>query len=133
MPGFDDRALEAPEDSVEVTVTMRGGRWVPNTSLLWDRRQTLWRVAICSLVLSTAIAFLTPKEYESGTRIMPPDQQGMGPAMLAALAGKAMPGAFGSLAGSMFGMKDTGALFVQLLQSGTVQGQIVDRFGYQMV
>lgn len=133
MPSFDDRALKVPEDSVEVTVPMSGGRWVPNTALLWDRRQTLWRVAICSLLLSTAIAFLIPKEYESGTRIMPPDQQGMGPAMLAALAGKAMPGAFASLAGSMFGIKDTGALFVQLLQSGTVQGQIVERFDLQRV
>jgi uncharacterized protein involved in exopolysaccharide biosynthesis len=125
--------LRAPEDSVEVKITVSGARWVPNTSLLWERRQILWRVTICSLVLSTAIAFLIPKEYESGTRIMPPDQQGMGPAMLAALAGKAMPGAFGALAGSMFGMKDTGALFVQLLQSGTVQGQIVDRFDLQRV
>ncbi len=56
---------------------------------------------------------LFPKQYESATRMMPPEQQGMGAAMLAALAGKAMPGgggALGALAGGMLGMKDTGAL-----------------------
>lgn len=107
--------------------------WIPNTSLLWERRSFLFRVALLSVVFSTAVAFLIPKQYESTTRIMPPEQQGISTAMLAALAGKVMPGALGSLAGSMFGMKDTGALFVQLLQSGTVQGQLVDRFDLQRV
>ena len=64
---------------------------------------------------------------------MPPEQQGMGAAMMAALAGKACRGALGALAGSMFGMKDTGALFVELLQSGTIRGQLVDRFDLQKV
>jgi uncharacterized protein involved in exopolysaccharide biosynthesis len=126
--------LKTQEHRVEVSVTVSGGdRWVPNISLLWDRRRTLLRVAIVSLLLSTAIAFLIPKEYESTTRIMPPEQQGMGTAMLAALVGKAMPGAVSALAGSMLGMKDTGALFVQLLESGTIRGQLVERFDLQRV
>ena len=124
-------ALEIQEHRVEVSISQNGGRWVPNTSLLWNRRGTLLRVAIVSLVLSAAIAFLIPKQYESTTRIMPPEQQAMGAAMLAALAGKAMPGAVSALAGSMIGMKDTGALFVQLLESGTIRGHIVDRFDLQ--
>jgi capsule polysaccharide export protein KpsE/RkpR len=65
--------------------------------------------------------------------MMPPEQQGMGTAMLAALAGKAMPGALGALAGGVLGMKDTGALFVELLHSGTIEGQLVDRFNLQKV
>jgi capsule polysaccharide export protein KpsE/RkpR len=132
MTASNDRALKAQEGSLEVSITVSGARWVPNTSLLWDRRRTLFRRAIASLLLSGAIAFLIPKQYESTTRIMPPEQ-GMGSAMLAALAGKAMPGALGALAGSMFGMKDTGALYVQLLQSGTIQGQLVDRFDLQRI
>lgn len=131
MATLNDRDLEALEDTVETSIAENDCGWVPNTSLLWDRRRTLMRVAICSLLLSTAVAFLIPKQYESTTRIMPPEQQGMGTAMLAALAGKAVPGALGSLASSMFGMKDTGALFVQLLQSGTIQGHLVDRFDLQ--
>jgi capsule polysaccharide export protein KpsE/RkpR len=104
---------------------------VPNTALLWDRRRTLAIVFACSLILSAIIAFLIPKQYESSTRMMPPEQQGMGTAMIAALAGKAMPGALGALAGGMLGMKDNGALFVDLLHSGTIEGALVDRFNLQ--
>src|SRR6516164_1953022 len=133
MTESNETTLTTQEHSPDVGITVSGGRWVPNTSLLWDRRRTLARVAIVSLLLSAAIAFLIPKQYESVTRIMPPEQQGMGPAMLAALVGKAMPGAVSALAGSMLGMKDTGALFVQLLESGTIRGQLVDRFELQRV
>ena len=133
MTESNETTLTTQEHSPDVGITVSGGRWVPNTSLLWDRRRTLARVAIVSLLLSAAIAFLIPKQYESVTRIMPPEQQGMGPAMLAALVGKAMPGAVSALAGSMLGMKDTGALFVQLLESGTIRGQLVDRFDLQRV
>ncbi|HEX8799500.1 MAG TPA: Wzz/FepE/Etk N-terminal domain-containing protein [Terriglobales bacterium] len=126
--------LKTQEHSVEVNIKVSGGdRWVPNISLLWERRRTLLRVAIVSLLLSAAIAFLIPKQYESTTRVMPPEQQGMGTAMLAALVGKAMPGAMSALAGGMLGLKDSGALFVQLLESGTIRGQLVDRFDLQRV
>jgi uncharacterized protein involved in exopolysaccharide biosynthesis len=133
MTALKDIGLKAQEEMVEVSFVDHHDSWVPNTSLLWERRGTLARVALCSLLLSTAIAFLIPKQYESTTRIMPPEQQGMGAAMLAAMAGKATPGALGALAGGMFGMKDTGALFVELLKSGTIQGQLVDRFELQKV
>ncbi len=133
MAILQDITLKAQEEMVEVPIPDNHDGWVPNTSLLWDRRRILARVALCALLLSALVAFLIPKEYESTTRIMPPEQQGMGAAMLAAMSGKAMPGALGALAGSMFGMKDTGALFVQLLESGTIRGQLVDRFDLQKV
>jgi len=134
MTEYNKTTLKTPEHSVEVNIKVSGGdRWVPNISLLWERRRTLLRVAIVSLLLSAAIAFLIPKQYESSTRIMPPEQQGMGTAMLAALVGKAMPGAMSALAGSMLGMKDTGAWCVQLFESGTIRGQLVDRFDLQRV
>jgi len=134
MTEYNKTTLKTQDHSVEVNIKVSGGdRWVPNISLLWERRRALLCVAIVSLLLSAAIAFLIPKQYESTTRIMPPEQQGMGTAMLAALVGKAMPGAMSALAGSMLGMKDTGALFVQLLESGTIRGQLVDRFGLQRV
>ena len=124
--------LKTQEHSVEVNIKVsRGDRWVSNILLLWERRRTLLLVAIVSLLISAAVAFLTPKQYESTARIMPPEQQGMGTVMLAALIGKAMPGAVSALAGSMLGLKDTGALFVQLFESGTIQGQLVDRFDLQ--
>jgi len=129
-----DIELHPRNHDLEVAADDNHYGWVPNTSLLWERRRTLVRVFVWSLLLSTLIAFVIPKQYESTTRMMPPEQQGMGAAMLAALAGKAMPGgALGALAGSMFGMKDSGALFVDLLRSGSIEGALVDRFNLQKV
>jgi capsule polysaccharide export protein KpsE/RkpR len=138
MATFEDIALQTSHEKMEFASRLGHEGWVPNTSLLWDRRRTLAKVFLCSLLLSAIIAFTIPKEYESATRMMPPEQQGMGAAMLAALAGKAMPGgggggALGALAGGMLGMKDTGALFAELLQSGTIEGALVDRFDLQKV
>lgn len=135
MTPFPETALQARDERVEIAVPpeRHNEGWVPNTSLLWDRRRTLARVFLYSLLLSMVIVFLIPKQYESTTRIMPPEQQGMGAAMLAALAGKAMPGALGALAGGMLGMKDSGALFVELLHSGTIEGALAERFELQKV
>jgi capsule polysaccharide export protein KpsE/RkpR len=134
MAPFTEVALHTHRDELDIAIDNHHSGWVPNTSLLWERRRVLAKVLLCSLLLSALIAFLIPKQYESGTRMMPPDQQGMGTAMLAALAGKAMPGgALGALAGGMLGMKDTGALFAELLHSGTIEGALVDRFDLQKV
>lgn len=134
MATFDDIALRTRRETMEASLAERHEGWVPNTSLLWERRRTLARVFLYSLLLGGLIAFSIPKQYESTTRMMPPEQQGMSAAMLAALAGKAMPGgALGALAGGVLGMKDTGALFVELLQSGTIEGSLVDRFDLQKV
>lgn len=134
MATFDDISLQTRRETMALGLPDHQEGWVPNTSLLWDRRRTLGKVFLYSLLLSAIIAFSIPKQYESTTRMMPPEQQGMGAAMLAALAGKAMPGgALGALAGGMLGMKDSGALFVELLQSGTIEGALVDRFDLQKV
>jgi capsule polysaccharide export protein KpsE/RkpR len=103
--------------------------------LLWGKRNVLGRIALWALLISTAIAFLIPRKYDSAVRIMPPDSQGDTGMMLAALAGKTgiAPGGLASLAGSVLGMKNTGALFVDLLHSRTVEDHIVDRFDLQKV
>lgn len=107
--------------------------WVTNTALLWRHRQLLARVIGIALVVSTLIAFLIPKRYESVARLMPPDQPSSGAAMLAAIAGRSVGGlgSFGSLAGSLFGGRTSGALFVDLLQSRTVSDRLIDRFDLQ--
>jgi capsule polysaccharide export protein KpsE/RkpR len=131
MRSFSENVLQSHDESIDIAVDTAHHGWVPNTSLLWDRRRTLATVFACALLVSTVIAFLIPKQYDSSTRIMPPEQQGMGATLLAALAGKAMPGALGALAGGMLGMKDNGALFVDLLHSGSIEGALVDRFDLQ--
>ena len=87
-----------------------------------------------SLAVSLAIAFSIPKRYTSVTRIMPPEQGGSGAALLAALTSRSGGlGELGSLAGGLLGGRTTTALFVDLLRSGTVSGQIVERFDLQHV
>jgi capsule polysaccharide export protein KpsE/RkpR len=107
--------------------------WVANASILWDHRRTLARVTAIALVLSLVTAFLIPKRYESTGRIMPPESSGAGAAVFAALAGHALGelGGLGSLAGSLLGSRNSSALFVDLLRSGTVSGHLIDRFQLQ--
>jgi len=101
--------------------------------LLWDRRRFLARVAVYGLVVSTIIAFIIPKRYESTTRLMPPDtQSGSGIAMMAAFAARGSP-TLGGLAEDLLGVKSSGALFVDVLQSRTVQDRLVDRFDLRKV
>jgi uncharacterized protein involved in exopolysaccharide biosynthesis len=107
--------------------------WVANATLLWAHRRTLARVAGTALVLSAAIAFLLPKRYESKARIMPPDQTGSSVAMLAALTGHSLGGLGGGLAGSLLGLKSTGALYIDLLRSRTISDRLIDRFDLQKV
>lgn len=108
--------------------------WLRNANLLWDHRRTLVRVAAVALILSGAIAFLTPKRYESTARLMPPEQPSSGAAMLAALAGHSIGGlaGVGNLAG-LLGGRTSSALFIDLLHSRTVSDHIIDRFNLQQV
>lgn len=101
--------------------------------LLWERRRFLARAVAVGLVASLLTAFLIPKRYDSTTRLMPPDgQSGSGLAMLAAMAGKSGLG-MGSLAGDLLGMRSSGALFVDILRSRTVEDRIVGRFDLRKV
>ena len=95
----------------------------------------LARVTGVSLVLGALIAFIIPKQYQSVVRLMPPDQPASGAAMLAAVAGRSMGGlgAFGNLAGSLFGGRASSELFIELLHSRTISDRLIDRFDLQHV
>jgi uncharacterized protein involved in exopolysaccharide biosynthesis len=89
-----------------------------------QHRRTLIKVVVMALVVSTAVAFIIPKKYESTTRIMPPE--GPNPAaLLAAVTGK-LPSGLGEMAGGFLGVKNTGPLWIELLQSRTVLDQQID-------
>ena len=108
--------------------------WVSNAALLWTNRRVLVRVAALALVLSTVVAFVIPKQYESTTRIMPPEQANGSAAMLAALAGRGSgASSLASLAGGLLGAHGNGELFLSLLRSGTIGGHLIDRFQLQHV
>jgi len=99
--------------------------------LFWSHRVTIFRAGIAGLIISTVVAFLIPKRYESVARLMPPDQSSSSATMLAAVAGGLAGGrgsGLGSLAGDLLGMKNTGELFVGVLQSATVEDAVINEF-----
>lgn len=99
---------------------------------LWDSRRLLLRVAAWSLVASTIIAFLIPAKYDSVTQLMPPDNDTSGTAMLAAIASKGGD-ALSGYASNLLGIKSSGALFVGILRSRTVQDSLVNKFDLRKV
>lgn len=102
--------------------------------LLWRHRRFLGRAMACGLAASVLAAFLIPVRYASTTRLMPPDgQSGSGLAMLAAMAGKSGSLGMGSMAGNLLGLRGSGALFMDILRSRTVEDRIVSRFDLRQV
>ena len=107
-------------------------RSIQRLSLLWSQRKFLARAAVAGLLLATLIAFLLPKRFTSTAQLMPPDQgPGNGMAMMAALASKA--GSLGSLGSELLGLKTTGDLFIGILQSRTVQDDLITKFDLRKV
>ena len=108
-------------------------RVLKNLRLLWTRRSFLWRCVLAGFVVSALFAFMIPKEYVSTAQLMPPDSQsGTGLAMVAALAGQNGNG-LSSVAGDLLGVKTTGALFMAVMRSRTVEDRIIQRFDLQKV
>jgi len=102
--------------------------------LLWGHRRFLFRAAVAALVASTLTAFLVPARYEAVTRLMPPDAQSNSSAgMLAAMASRAGGSGLSGLAGSLLGGSNSGALFVGVLASQTVEDRLIARFNLQHV
>jgi uncharacterized protein involved in exopolysaccharide biosynthesis len=102
-------------------------------NLFWENRTLLWKCSLWGFAIALAVAFLIPKEYQSTTRLMPPDtRSSSGMAALAAMGEK--PGAsLASLAGNLLEMGNSGDLFVEILRSRTVQDRVVGRFDLRKV
>ena len=109
------------------------GKRIARIGRLWESRRVLLKFAAWGAVLTAVIAILIPSQYESATRLMPPDPpQGQGLAMLAGIVGK-MGGSLGALGGDLLGMKTSGDLFATVLTSRTVQDDLVDKFDLRRV
>jgi uncharacterized protein involved in exopolysaccharide biosynthesis len=107
---------------------------LPYLKLLWEKRGFLWKAGIYAFVASTVLAFLIPVRFQSTTRLMPPEslsESGMG--MMAAIAGRAGADGLGGIASDLLGVKSSGALFVGILGSETVQDGLIDQFHLKKV
>lgn len=117
---------------LEAVETETQAGFLPYFRLFWESRRLLFRAAVVSLVASSVIALLIPVRFQSVTRLMPPDNQSAsGLGLLAALAGRS--GGIGGLAGDLLGTKTSGALFVGILSSQTVQDRLIEQFDLKEV
>ncbi|MFZ0967261.1 MAG: Wzz/FepE/Etk N-terminal domain-containing protein, partial [Candidatus Acidiferrales bacterium] len=100
---------------------------------LWEQRRLLWRAAAAGLAVATVVAFLIPVRYTAFAQLMPPDTQSVSSSLLlAGLAGKSSSG-LGAAAGDLLGLKSSGALFVGMLRSRTIQDRLVQQFDLRKV
>lgn len=105
---------------------------VDRLRLLLRHRRTLGRFVLVGGMVALLAAFLIPPQYESTTRLMPPDDQGSsGMAMLAGLTGRL--GGLGMMASDALGVKSSGALFTGILASRTVQDDLIRKFDLRAV
>jgi uncharacterized protein involved in exopolysaccharide biosynthesis len=112
---------------------------VANLRVFWDQRKFILRAGFYSLLASTCLAILIPSRYESMTRLMPPDSpSGLGIGLLSAMSGSVgtqgmgMQG-LGGIANDLLGMKNSGALFVGVIESQTVQDRLIHGFNLMHV
>src|SRR5947207_6993650 len=106
---------------------------VAKLRLLWDASDRLRRAASVGVIVGALVAFLLPVKYESTAQLMPPDpQSGSSMAMLAALSSKT-GSSLEDVSSELLGLKSSGALFLGILASRTVQVRLNARFNLKKV
>jgi capsule polysaccharide export protein KpsE/RkpR len=122
---------ELPDEQQQSSASDNSDLVLSIVKLVWSRRWFLLRASFAGLVLGTLIAFLVPKRYQSTTRLMPPDAQMT--SSLGIAASIANGNANLSQVADLLPMKSTGALFLGILRSRTVEDRLVERFDLKKV
>ncbi len=89
-------------------------------------RPLLWATGIAFLAC-TLVAFLIPVRYEAVARLMPPDQSGSASGLMGALVAGGGD-LFASLGSGMLGLHTSGATVVGILNSRSIQDDVVNQF-----
>jgi len=100
--------------------------WLRDT---WKR---LFIATAIGFVVFAVIAFLIPVRYEAVARLMPPDQVNSSGALMSALMASG-GGFLADLGSSALGMHTSGATIVGVLNSRTVQDDIINQFDLKQV
>jgi len=148
---------EAPSDRLNQSVPDAVGRYSPDANgaphaavegesrflsnlllTVWRERRFVVRAFGVGLLAAALVSLLIPAKYESTTRIMPPEKHGLGglATMLAAAGGGSGDGAsslVGGVVSDAIGVKSSGAIYVGVLQSATVQDALIDHFNLRKV
>ncbi len=124
----------APHDSVSGAANGHSSRRTGFEWLLfvWSHRRGTLRTALVAGVLAAIVAFLVPNYYEATARLMPPDQGNNGMMLLSMLSAKVGDN-FGSMAGDMLNLKNSGAVVSGVVRSRTVADSLINRFDLRKV
>jgi capsule polysaccharide export protein KpsE/RkpR len=103
--------------------------WLDVGEYLWSRRVSVFWWALVGTALSGLLAYRICF-YEATAQVMPPDTGSNSLSSLALPGLLRAPGTsnLAGLATEMFGMKTSGALFVKVLESRTVEDNLVNQF-----
>lgn len=103
--------------------------------LVWRERRFIAKTFFVGFIVAAVVSLLITPTYESTTRIMPPEKQGMsGLATMLAAAGDDKTGSVvGSIVSDAMGFKSSGALYVGVLHSSTVQDRLINQFDLRKV
>jgi len=125
-----NKLIQKPPDASRIETPSPWNEWLAAFDYLWFKwlKIALW--AAVGLAFSIVLAFRICK-YPATVQLMPPDGSSSG--SLAELALPSIlksPGLSGlaGMAGDLLGVKSTDALFIKVLQSRTVEDDLVDRF-----
>jgi capsule polysaccharide export protein KpsE/RkpR len=108
------------------------GRMTEAILTIWQSRRRVCTAGLVSFLVAALVAFLTPPKYESTTRLMPPDSSSTSALALSLLTGRAGEG-LSSVAADLGGFKTTGALFVGVLRSRTLEDRLINSFDLRAV
>jgi uncharacterized protein involved in exopolysaccharide biosynthesis len=104
------------------------------TRLLWEQKRLLAKAVVRGTLASVLVAFLVPSNYESRSELMPPDSQSASMGTLASLtASSGGAGGVLSSAADLLGVRTSGALFIEILRSHTVEDRLINRFDLRRV
>lgn len=109
-------------------------------SMVWENRLFLGRCALVGCAVFLILLYLVPWHYEATAHLMPPDSTSVGGGfaamsemMSSKVSGLSENPMIGKYASELLGAKTTGALFVGVLRSRTVQDRIIDKFDLRKV
>src|SRR5215469_14486705 len=77
-PRIHTPELTEPEPGVGLSPVMRTCASEPSIDrlwLVWNQRRFLVRATLVGLLVGAVVAFLVPKQFQSTTQLMPPDDQ----------------------------------------------------------
>jgi len=124
-----NKLIEKPPDPEVAASSWRWSEWLDAWDFLWSRRLRIALWAGVGLILSIILAFRICK-FPATAQLMPPDTSagGLGPLTLPSIIKSPGLAGLAGLAGDMLGAKSTGALFIKVLQSRTVEDNLIERF-----